>query len=370
MAQNPIVINQNFEDWLAGIAGGPAGGNGAPQQDPWPYDPSPDKGSLPWMWEQTMRSMYPIGQGSSNAGAMFKGWLTGQPQTPLPFAMKQPNFPHATGPELPRLPNYPVSAPQRLTPDVGRALPFQNPMAQSPQAAQAPAQQLQPTTAQPFSWNPLSGANSGGLPSRPSGQGAAPNGAESAVDRYDYGVGGADRYYGPPMTNQGGGGGNGNGNGGGGGGPVNPANQDPMGQIWDKWAKISQDNGVDWAVLRDVYLNPNRNGTWGKYGDPEREIASALQEAVQDGVWAEIYGRMYGQPPSEREWVEHYYWKNSYNSQTGQYMYRDPILGGGGEAPHAFAENAWNEAINGMNQQSQNEAAAGYINNIPPGANW
>ena len=147
------------------------------------------------------------------------------------------------------------------------------------------------------------------------------------------------------------------GTGGGTGAPAKPKH-------WsDEWMPIAQMKGIDWDVLVNTYLNPKRKGTWGKYESPHRDIAAAIRDAEEDGLWAEIFAQFTGSPPNETEWNEHWYakqydYKNDY--------YRDPILNDG----HNQAVAEFNRRAMEMSDEESAQGSQDYINDLPPGAMW
>ena len=131
----------------------------------------------------------------------------------------------------------------------------------------------------------------------------------------------------------------------------------PQKDEWDWARQLSEEYGVKWDVLADVYLNPARKGTWGKYGSPERDVAYAIKEAREDGVWAELFTRFTGNPPNEQEWVEHWYAKT-----YGYENYRDPLLTGHSAAAQAFFDQ--------IDQLNNPEPDPNHYSNNPPPNNW
>lgn len=92
---------------------------------------------------------------------------------------------------------------------------------------------------------------------------------------------------------------------------------------WAAYKERAQLAGVDWNVLNKVYL-PQYEQTRAGFG-------RALDHAVQDGMWAQLFSRFIGRPPNEVEWNEHYNWFKS-NGRT-----RDPLL----EPGHNVAVQEW-----------------------------
>ncbi len=361
MAQQPVNINQTVADYLAtlryqGGAGkgdyGPApfqqgGTQGGPPYAPAPPTPGPGFGAYPFAGTSPYAPGYEAGNfqlPSLNQNVDIGAFLNGLFRTPAPAA-GMPN-PGGLGPA--GYQNY--------------ARPTVDPFGASQYSAPAGLLQ-QPIGPQNVTNGPQT------IPGMPFKQTAPVTTATTPATQPQWSAN-DPRYnqthkndkYGVPTTPPGKAGGN-TGTGGGAG-----AKDDGWG-----WARdLSTKNRVDWDIINDVYLNPNRNGTWGKFGSPEQDVAAAIREAREDGAWAQAFMMTQGEgrPPNETEWVEHYYFKNSWDPMTQQYRMRDPILGGGGESGHENGVNVYNMLIEQMKQEQRDQSKSYDYVTTPPPNNW
>ena len=106
-----------------------------------------------------------------------------------------------------------------------------------------------------------------------------------------------------------------------------------------KWASIAGKLGLNWQVVKDVYMNPNRNGT--------PNVSQAIERAADDKAWGDAaarFGILTGN--AERDalvWQEHY--------NATHYGGRDP-MDGHNEAYQAYMNNqaAMEQQANGTPQ--------------------
>lgn len=106
-----------------------------------------------------------------------------------------------------------------------------------------------------------------------------------------------------------------------------------------KWAGIAGKLGLNWQVVKDVYMNPNRNGT--------PNVSQAIERAADDKAWGDAaarFGILTGN--AERDaviWQEHY--------MATHYGGRDP-MDGHNDAYQAYLnnQNALEQQANGTPQ--------------------
>lgn len=82
-----------------------------------------------------------------------------------------------------------------------------------------------------------------------------------------------------------------------------------------KWKGIAEKLGLNWAVVKDVYMSPSRNGT--------PNVSSAIGRAADDKAWGDAaakYGVLTGEYWHDRQvWIDHY--------NAGGNMQYDPLVG-------------------------------------------
>lgn len=338
-------------------------GNGA-----WP--PDPNEWSRRVAAQQQAQSGVDFRQALLDAGGAFNQWTQNagsfgpQQQGATPFQVPAlPNmsggggipFNSITGPQAPSLPQQAPQSVTSTTQGVTNGLP-------------SPAGAL-PQPVPPYSSAGAQGRinEMGGAPAASSSS-TLPYGSTPAADRSDTSYGGAqDIYRGPAnpsipgsRTGTGTGAGTGGGTGGGAsGGGAGKSIKDPFAG----WKQRVENNGLNWDVLVDVYLNPNRRGTWGKFGDIDAEIGQAAENYMDDKLWGDTFYEQYKRGPTPEEWTEHYESRTTYIDGQN-YVLHDPLFTGNNQAVESYNQKLANQkaALTAQNNQS-------YINEPPPN-NW
>ena len=149
-------------------------------------------------------------------------------------------------------------------------------------------------------------------------------GTVSPVSKSGLGGGGGGGVANPIGSN------NGNGNTGGNGG-MHPEEM--------KWKGIAEKIGLNWNVVKDVYMNPNRNGS--------PNPATAISRATDDKAWGDSafkYGILNGDYWHDRQvWIDHY--------NAGGNMQYDPMAGHNDAiATYQANQNAIEQQVNGQAQ--------------------
>lgn len=98
------------------------------------------------------------------------------------------------------------------------------------------------------------------------------------------------------------------------------------------WIQAAMKAHVDPNRVVSVYMNPNDPHA---ASDPHR----ALADAIADDIWGNAATQAFGRPPTQQEWVEHYYAKN--------YGSRDPLEG------HSEAIASIQRQANALTNQGQ-----------------